>query len=196
MRSITSTLWPCCFASDTASAMYALRLSDQQPLSQELDTLAVNAGGLSLTNSLQISTLDAVSKIFYAGGRIYALDGNVRDASSGAVIGQIVLPAGYSIINMVPDVANGRVFILADGAQSLDLILFCYDSSTLTMLSLADLGFNTIPGPYPSDLILWGSSGIAFNAGGDEVMVLSGKFAPVSQPPAGAVKGIAPVQVH
>jgi hypothetical protein len=182
--------------SDTASALYALRFSQQQPLSQELDALAVNASGITLTNSLQISTLDPVSKIFYAGGRLYGLDGNVRDASTGAVTAQIALPTGYSIINMIPDVANGRIFILADaGAQSLDLILFCYDSSTLTMLSLADLGFNPIPG-YPSDFILWGSDGIAFNAGGDAVMVLSGKFAAVSQPPAGALKRIAPVHLH
>jgi hypothetical protein len=183
--------------SDTAAVLYALRYSQQQPLSQELDALAVNASGLTLTNSLQISTLDPVLKIFYAGGRIYGLDGNVRDASTGAVIGQIVLPTGYSIINMIPDVANGRVFILANAvAQSLDLILFCYDSSTLTMLSLADLGFNTIPGPYPSDFILWGSNGIAFNAGGDAVTVLSGSFATGSKPSTGALKGIAPVHVH
>jgi hypothetical protein len=183
--------------SDSASTLYALRYSEQQPFSQELDTLAVNAGGLTLTNPLQISTLDPVSKIFYAGGRIYGLDGNVRDASTGAAIGRIALPTGYSIINMIPDVANGRVFVLADaGAQSLDLFLFCYDSSTLNMLSLTDLGFNTIPGPYPSDFILWGSNGIAFNAEGDAVMVLSGKFAAVSQPPAGALKTIAPVHVR
>jgi hypothetical protein len=111
------------------------------------------------------------------------------------VLGQLALPNGYYISTLIPDVANGRIFILGDaGAQGLDLILICFDSTTFAMQSLADLGFNTTSG-YPTDLILWGSNGIAFNTGGDAVRVLSGTFGVGSHPATSAPKAISSAHI-
>ena len=53
------------------------------------------------------------------------------------------------------------------------------------MTSVADLGYDDSAG-YPLNMTLWGGNGIAFDYGGDGVMVLSGSF--VSQPASGMGK--------
>ncbi len=166
---------------ETNSTLYALRYAPAAPSDLfELDTVSVDANGLDLESTVPLSTLDPVQKIFYANGRIYGLDGIARDAASGATIGQFTIPANYQVITMLPDAANTRVFVLAHATESSHLFLFCFDSSSFALRSLADLGFDK-SGGYPLTLILWGTDGIAFDYDGDSIMVLSGFD--VSRPP-------------
>jgi len=116
-----------------------------------------------------------VGRIFYADGRIYGLDGSVRDAVSDATLGQFIIPSGYAITTIRPDPANSRVFVLAHHLESSHLFLFCFDSNSFAMRSLSDLGFDNSDG-FPLTLVAWGANGIAFDYGGDSIMVLSGGF--------------------
>jgi len=88
------------------------------------------------------------------------------------------------------------VFVLT--VHESGLVLLCYNADSfalqsLTVLSLPDGGYYPA---YPSDLILWGTNGIAFNGGGDAVVVLSGGFAPGSTSAASTLKEIARLEVH
>lgn len=163
--------------SDSASTLYAFRSAPANPAwLAEIDSVTANSSGLSVATAFPINLQnDALARIFYAAGRLYGNDAVVRDASTGAVLGQFAIPSGYQIITLLPDAGNSRVIFLTHNSQSSHLVLLCYDAATFAMTSLADLGYDNSPG-YPLNMTLWGNNGTAFDYGGNSLVVLSGAF--------------------
>ena len=60
-----------------------------------------------------------------------------------------------------------------DGLQP-NLYLLSFDTSTLAMLSAADLGFDEWDGRVQTHMAVWGLNGVAFNRLG--LKILSGSF--------------------
>jgi hypothetical protein len=162
--------------SSSSSVLYAVRYTPAVPTDLlELDVVNANASGLSLGTAFPISLSDALGSVWYAAGRLYGTDGNIRDPSTNTILAQYVVPDGYQISTLVPDAANNRIFVLAHAILSGHLILFCYDATTLALRSVTDLGYDMTPA-YPLRLITWGTNGIAFTSGENTLVVLSGSF--------------------
>ncbi len=168
--------------SDSAATLYALRSAPANPAwLSEIDLVDVTANGLAVGSVFPIDLqTDPLGAIFYAGGRIYGNDATVRDATTGATLGQFAIPTDYQVITLLPDAANSRVLVLTHGSTSSHLVLLCYSSVSLAMVSLADLGYDASEG-YPLNMTLWGSNGIAFDYDGDSVVILGGAFTPSAQ---------------
>jgi hypothetical protein len=170
----------------SSAVLYALRqaLAISGDLS-EFDILNVGQSGISIATAIQNSTFNPGDQIYYAAGRLYDEYGVVRDASTYATLGQFIIPDGYGAGIVLPDLANSRVFYLANSGASNRLTLLCYDPVTYALISLTDLGVD--PGYNPPDMTLWGTDGIAFVDGLDSVQILSGGFG-VGSMSASAVK--------
>jgi hypothetical protein len=166
----------------TASTLYASRYSYQSPYDWEIDSLQATASGLSIQNAFNFTGgADTGGAIVYDSGTLYESTGYVRDATTGAVTGQItlpnpgnVLPNPFSILCVTPDSANGRVFILARNGQTSHLYLLTYALPSLVMQSVIDLGYDSFDVSVTTRMILWGSQGVAFNRNG--LQILSGSF--------------------
>jgi hypothetical protein len=167
---------------DTASTLFALRIAQSSGPTwlSELDSVSVTASGLALASAFPVNLeTDPLNAFRYAAGRLYGNDAIVRDASTGATLGQFAIPSGYQVITLMPDPANSRVVFLTHDGSSSHLVLLCYDAASFAMTSLADLGYDN-SGGYGITLTLWGTNGLAFDYGGDQVMVLAGAFVPQS----------------
>ncbi len=160
----------------SASTLYALRNAQANPADlSEIDTVTASASGLALATSWEINPqTDAVETLYYAAGQLYGLDAIVRDASSGATLGEFNVPNGYEIIGLLPDPTNSRVLVLTHDYQNSHLLLLCYDSDSFAMTSVTDLGIDGT-NAYPVNMILWGTNGVAFVENG-AVSVLAGSF--------------------
>jgi hypothetical protein len=140
-------------------------------------------GGLSVQNSLNITgNADSVSQIFYDAGRLYDLLGYVRDAASGAVLGQFQMPGNQStqnppndqIVAVVPETAQGRVFYLVHNLESEHLLLYNFDSTTYALQSVADLEYDEFDVSVKTRMIHLGTDGLATNRVG--LQLLSGSL--------------------
>ena len=162
---------------NTAATLFAIRTANAVPAwLAEIDSVVVDSNGLSVGTAFSLDLAsDGISALVYGSGKLYGNDALVRDAATGATLGQFVIPGGYQIISLLPDPANGRVVFLTHVGTSEHLVLLCYDATTFSMTSLADLGYDN-SGGYPLNMALWGTDGIAFDYGGDEVLVLAGAF--------------------
>jgi hypothetical protein len=184
--------------SASASLLYAYRYSSEIPFDQEIDQVAVSSSGLSVSSSTNLTGgADPISQIRYAAGNVDDFGGYVYSGTTGALAGQYQLPAPQvaepqqdEIIAMVPDAANGHAFLLVRNSQSSHLLLLTYDLSTFTLQSVIDLGLDA--GPQPTDMILWGANGVAFNRNG--LQMLAGTF--VAQPSAATVKKASPARAR
>lgn len=163
----------------SASTLYALRTAPANPAYLgEIDTVAVSASGLTVATAYPIDLqTDAIATLLYAAGRLYGSDAIVRDASTGATLGQFAIPSGQQMLGLQPDPGNSRVLFLTHDLHSSHLLLLCYDTQSFAMTSVADLGYDN-SGGYPLNMTLWGSNGVAFDYAGDSVIVLSGTFVP------------------
>ena len=168
---------------DSASSLYALRSSPQAPMLQEIDALSVDTSGLSVGSSYAVDAdADTAGKIAYSAGRIYDLAGIIRDAATGGVVGSFDIPAKEQVIAMVPDPSHGRIFYTTHYGWEPNLHVLIYDTTTLKMLSAADLGFDAYDGErVTTHMTTWGPGGVAFNRHG--VAILSGALVAPPQTP-------------
>jgi hypothetical protein len=166
--------------SGNAALLYAYRYSSEIPFDEEIDQVSVNSSGLSVQSSTSLTGgPDSVTRILYAQGLIYDYGGYVYNASTGALVGQFVMPGGATppanqIIAMVPDVVNGHAFFLVHNSQQSHLLLFAFDLTTFALQSIIDLGYDNFDVALATNMILWGSNGVAFNRGG--LQMLAGTF--------------------
>ncbi len=169
---------------DSASSLYVYHSSPQAPVLKEIDALNVDASGLSVGPSYAVDAdADTAGKIAYAAGRIYDLGEHVRDAATGVVVGSFDIPAKEQMIAMVPDPSHARIFYTTHYGWEPNLHLLIYDTSTLKMLSAADLGFDANDGErVTTHMTTWGTGGVAFNRYG--VKILSGALVAPPQSPA------------
>ncbi len=165
----------------TASTLYAARFAYQGPLAQELDVLQADSSGLSIQSEFDLTGgTDPFGAIRYASGKLYEASGIVRDATSGAVLGQIVLPDALTtspnteLLCVTPDSANSRLFALVHDVQSERLALFVYSLPSLAVQAYIDLGNDGFDSNLTTRMIVWGSNGIAFNR--PNLVILSGTF--------------------
>ncbi|MBS0380461.1 MAG: hypothetical protein JSS29_18430 [Proteobacteria bacterium] len=183
----------------TATTLYAYRYSYQLPFVEALDQVALGSGGLGVSSSIDLtptSATDAVVGIAYAGGMIYEQSGYVRDAASGAIVGQLQLPPQMgtvlglpNLVAVLPDLANQRVFVLATVEH---LYLLTYDAATLAFRSIIDLGYDDFDPMLHTHMLTWGSNGVAFNRGGG-VQILAGTFISIPAGTAQVKHGARPV---
>jgi hypothetical protein len=164
----------------TANILYASRFAYQGPLAQEIDVLQADPSGLSIQSDFDLTGgTDTFGAIRYDSGKLYEASGIVRDATSGAVLGQIALPdymptePSPEILCVTPDSANSRLFALVHDYQSSRLLLFVYSLPSLAPQAYIDLGYDSFDVNITPRMILWGSNGIAFNEG---LQILSGTF--------------------
>jgi hypothetical protein len=165
----------------TAGILYASRYAYQGPLAQEIDVLQADPTGLSIQSDFDLTGgTDTFGAIRYDSGKLYEASGIVRDATSGAVLGQIALPDYLSIepspevLCVTPDGANSRLFALVHDNESEHLLLFVYSLPSLAPQAYIDLGFDTYEVNIATRMILWGPNGIAFNR--ERLQILSGTF--------------------
>ena len=165
----------------TAGTLYVVRASVQQPVARELDALSVNASGITLAQSVNlIGTADSGAPFVYAAGSLYEATGFVRDAATLNILEEVALPPtpsdpnAYGILCLTPDIANHRLFILANDSRTSKLVLLIYALPSLSLQGAIDFGFDSFDGNIQTRLILWGTNGIAFNRNG--LQILSGSF--------------------
>jgi len=156
----------------SASVLYAFR-SVYPPPSMEIDTLDADSNGLSQGTVVPLQN-EPVGKLVYAGGRLFGTDGAVRDAVTGTVLGRFRMPEGYQITAVLPDVANGRAFVMTRQPLQSRRMLLCFDLSSFALRSLAIAGGSESVISSTS-LIPWGANGLAFVTG-TELIAMSGSF--------------------
>lgn len=188
----------------TASTLFASRYSYQLPQDWEIDALAVDSSGLSVQTAFNLTGgSDTGGLITYDNGNLYESTGIVRNAATGTVLGQIVVPdqtSGSPVVQpslVTPDSANSRLFALVSDPQSSHLMLFIYALPGFALQSAIDLGYDSFDVNVATRMITWGAQGVAFNRNG--LQILSGSFyAPGSGSPAktGSSAGERPAAVR
>lgn len=169
--------------SDSATTLYAYQNSSELPFDQEIDSVSATSSGLSVENSTVITgSADSVGALAYQQGNLYDQAGYVRDASTGAILGQFQLPAyliadgttADQIVAVTPDLMHSRAFVLLHDAESEHLLLLNYSTSTYALQSVMDLGYDTFDVAVTTRMLLWASNGVAFNRNG--LQILSGTY--------------------
>lgn len=163
-----------------ATSLYAYRYSQQQPFDEEIDSVAVSGSGLSVESSIDLTGgPDNVQQLIYQQGQLFDLDGYVRAAATGSIVGQFQMPSqltagGIQVISVTPDSANGRAFMLIRDTEQSHLLLLNFSLSSYLLQAVADLGYDTFDVNINTHMIRWGSQGLAFNRNG--LQLLSGTF--------------------
>jgi len=167
----------------SATTLYAYQNSSEIPFDQEIDSVAADSNGLTVQSATVITgSADLVGALAYDQGDLYEQSGYVRDASTGAVLEQLQLPAELQadgttdeqIVAVAPDLAHSRIFVLLHDLDSEHLLLLNYSASTYALQSVMDLGYDTFDVAITTRMLLWGSNGVAFNRNG--LQILSGTF--------------------
>ena len=123
--------------------------------------MLVNAAGVSIvtnpTSGLGGFNLD----LKYDNGRIYASNGRVINAESGATVGTF---SGASSLAFVPDGSVKRTYFVAGTGGPTTLQAF--DQNTFSVVGV--LGISSVSGT-PLKMIRWGANGLAFITSGNEI---------------------------
>ncbi len=131
--------------------------------------MTVDASGVTVLDVFDSFMGDLISgfgvDIKFDGGRIYTTSGRVIDPETRTVVGTF---SGATSLSVRPDVVLGRVFFLIPtGGPTVKVT--AYDLNTRQLL-----GTEEIPGisGSPSNLIRWGSKGLAFRTTGGQVFLV------------------------
>jgi len=136
-----------------------------------LQELVVDAAGIHVDSSAPMAAdLIAGDRPQRAGNRLFLRDGRVLDATTGALLGNLPLPASTYPSALLVDEPHGRILVWMDVSQRGYLISF--DLSTLQALAYLDIGS---PSNIGGGMTLWGSEGVAL-ANGTQLVILSGAF--------------------
>jgi len=132
-----------------------------------LRKLSVGDDGLTLV-SRAFNLLLYLPGMRYQAGRIFARSGEVIDAEAMAGVGRFQLPShGYAV---APDVANNRVYFIANTETGFNKYLLAFDLQT--SLLVGKLTLSAVSGD-PASLIRWGATGLAFRTTGGQVFLLN-----------------------
>lgn len=140
-----------------------------QPSWGEIDVLQAASAGLSVQSIFNLTGgTDTFGAIRYDSGNLYEVSGVMRDATTGAVLGQVVLPDNspvspdsVQILCVTPDSANSRLFVLVHDGESSHLMLFVYALPSLAAQAFIDLGFDNFDTNITTRMIIWVSQGLA-----------------------------------
>ena len=122
-------------------------------------TMAINANGVTITNDASNIISNFGVDIEAEGSRIYSTSGRVVDPLSSTLLGT------FNTSGVIePDAFNNKMFILAGN----NIVPF-------NLTTFVPLGGNlAVPGinGNPSDLVRFGSNGLAFRTSGDQVFLI------------------------
>jgi sugar lactone lactonase YvrE len=123
--------------------------------------LVLGASGLTSAGTIPAGRGGSTSYFDRTRGLLFTSSGDVIDPEAGTFLGQFT-GLGFSS-HMAVDVAAGRVYFLtSDSFSSSNWRLVAYDMNTFLPIGYATL--TGIAGD-PSDLVRWGSNGLAFRTG-------------------------------
>ncbi len=123
-----------------------------------LSTMTVDSSGVTVSSTRPFS---GGTGIVLSGGRIYGSSGEVINPDTGTLVGTFSRSGDFFPSSMAVDVANGRVFLLAQ--QGSTAVIRAYDINTFVLL-----GSVTIQGVQQGfsfsirTLLRWGTNGLAF----------------------------------
>lgn len=169
--------------SDGGTLLYAYQNSSGIPFDQEIDSVSADGSGLAVQSSTALTgSADFVGSLAYEQGNLYERTGYVRAASTGAVVGQFQLPAYLTgdgtdagqIVAVTPDLAHNRAFVLLHDLGTSRLLLLTYSTSSYSLQSVVNLGYDTFDVAITTHMLLWGTDGVAFNRNG--LQIFSGTF--------------------
>jgi hypothetical protein len=153
----------------TSDVFYSLRRHPLPPYAGKVEKLRVDSAGVQVVSQFPVNT--DTRAVRFGMGRLYMLDGKVLDAETGAQVGQLQVPATWTLHDMVVDAAHSRVFGIAQN----DYIL-SFDANTFELLALAPLGVSQQRATFDHPVMtLWGSDGLAV-VDGTNLVILSGAF--------------------
>jgi hypothetical protein len=132
-------------------------------------SFAVNAGGLAPGG---IVVANVGGRLQYLSGRVYTDNGQVVDASSGAIVGS--LPSSIYRHRAIPDGPLSRIFSLDDSGSRSAISIFNL-STYAPIKSFQILGATLATYDTPS-FITWGTNGLAYTASNGQVVIVSGPY--------------------
>lgn len=147
---------------EDATALYAQTDSVFSP--QQFSSLAVSASGVTLNQTFP-NRLNLGRRLHFDGGTgmVYTDSGLILKPSDGTTVGSFQA-SGL----MVPDSKLGRAFFLGTTSGGNGYVLQIYNLANQTLLDSIE-----IPGVigYPTQMVRWGSNGIAFTTLGANVPI-------------------------
>ena len=146
--------------SNSASTLYGV--------GESFHTMAVNAGGVTVTNSA--SQLVSPYDIKFDSGRIYAVAGEVVEPVSRTLAGRFTIPGTYANPydrSVVPDPTLDRVFILTSELPA--AVIYAFNRSNFTLVG--SLRIPGIAGFTVGTLVRWGDDGLTFRSGNQVFLI-------------------------
>jgi hypothetical protein len=166
----------------SASALYVNALPFQG-----IEKLTVDSTGITAAQSFTASTVNG--NIQYDNGRLYLSNGQVLDASTGALLGTFYATASTAAVGpVVSDSSLGRAFIGTTDYSNTGQVL-AFDESTFnpTTASIPVNGVGTQGYPIGfGKIVRWGQNGIALNTVGQIFIFQSPVVKDLSASPADA----------
>jgi hypothetical protein len=140
---------------------------------ESLTTMTVDGSGVTVTGK---TPFIAGNAMILANGLLYGSKGQVINPTTGELIGTFIGTFNFGAAHAV-DPANGRVFFV--GFTSSGVQLRAYDINTFV-----PLGSVNIPGVTgtPSNLVRWGSNGLAFRTNSGQVFMIETALVNASVP--------------
>jgi hypothetical protein len=139
------------------------------PYAAKVEKLLLDGGGVKVVDGFTLNTESR--DVHFGMGRLYLLDGKVLDAETGTLVGQLQIPATWTLSAMVVDPARSRVFGIAQN----DYIL-SFGASNFDLLALAPLGVSLQRPTFDHPVMtLWGTDGLAV-VDGTNLVIMSGVF--------------------
>jgi hypothetical protein len=132
-------------------------------------SFAADAGGLTPGGIVAPSV---GGRLQYLSGRVYTDNGQIVDASSGAIVGS--LPSSIYRHRAIPDGPLSRIFSLDDsGSQS---AINVFSLSTYAPIKSFQILGATLAMYYTPSFITWGTNGIAYTASNGQIVIVSGPY--------------------
>jgi len=132
--------------------------------------MIVNSSGVSVVSTASTAISGFGVDIKYDNGLVYASSGRVINPESGASVGTF---SGANSLAFVPDSSVKRIYFVTGSGNSTTLLAF----DTTTFLSTGSLSIPGVLGT-PTNLIRWGSNGLAFCTSGNQVYFVQTSLIP------------------
>jgi hypothetical protein len=148
---------------------YSLRHGALPPYSGAVERLSLDSTGVQVVGSFPFS--GDIRSVHFGAGKLFFLDGQVRDANTGVVLPHLEVPANFTLDEMIVDQARSRLYAISNNEYVLS-----FDINTHKLLALAPTGVSTQRATFKHHIMrLWGSEGLAV-VDGTNLVVLSGSF--------------------
>jgi DNA-binding beta-propeller fold protein YncE len=153
--------------SDSPSLLFGLGTFSPGSLAR----FSVTASGLSLIDFSYLLANYPGRDLKFFNGLIYTASGDVYNGYTR--VGSFT---NTGVLNIRPDPARNRLFAVTPGVSDSVATIQAFDPASLTLLGSLDIPNLSIPAvpQYPrfTDLVRWGTDGLAFRTSSNEVVIL------------------------